>query len=296
MKRSRALLTLIAPLILSSVLAAVGSTPVEARGRHGYFSFRVHGPLLGFGFGYRYRPHPYYRPYVRLGSPYPYYYRPVYARASSRPRYVSYQSYAYGLGAIRTLVNPKRAEVYVDGYYAGIVDDFDGTFQKLYLAPGEHVVELRLEGHRTFQQRVLVSPRHTQKIHHEMAPLDAGETETPAEPGDEIREENREIRDRSAPPPTPPVSSTPEPPTLAVPRSASRLRFGVLTLRVQPAAAEVRIDGEIWGHIGGIAELSIHLPAGMHGIELFRNGQVVFSTDVDILMGRATPLNIKLGP
>ena len=33
--------------------------------------------------------------------------------------------------AVRLEVTPKEAEVYVDGYYAGIVDDFNGTFQRL---------------------------------------------------------------------------------------------------------------------------------------------------------------------
>jgi hypothetical protein len=248
------------------------------------------------GFGYRYRPY-YYRPYVRLGSPYPYYYRPVYARAYPLPTYAPYQGYNYGSGAIRTLVKPKRAEVYVDGYYAGIVDDFDGAFQKLYLAPGEHAVELRLEGHRTFRQRILATPSHTQKIHHEMVPLGPGETdetEPAEEPVGEVPKESQEIRDRPASPPPP--STAPAPPTSSVPRSTSLVRFGVLTLRVQPAEAQVRIDGEVWGHLGGMEELSIHLPAGTHWIELLRDGQPAFSTEVKIRLGRTTPLNVKLGP
>jgi hypothetical protein len=55
-----------------------------------------------------------------------------------------YPPYRYGGyrldpgAAIRIEVKPKQAEVYVDGYYAGIVDDFDGTFQRLRIEPGEH--------------------------------------------------------------------------------------------------------------------------------------------------------------
>ncbi len=299
MKCSRVLLTLLTLLILTSV-SALGLTPLEASARHGYFSFTVHGPQFGLGFGYRYRPY-YYRPYVRLGSLYPYYYRPVYARAYPRPTYAPYQGYYYGSAAIRTLVKPKRAEVYVDGYYAGIVDDFDGAFQKLYLAPGEHAVELRLEGHRTFRQRILATPSHTQKIHHEMVPLGPGETEPPVESGaaESLEPQDRGARPASPPEPQqppPPPSTAPPPPTSSVPRSTSRVRFGILTLRVQPAEAQVRIDGEVWGHLGGMEELSIHLPAGTHWIELLRDGQPAFSTEVEIQLGRTTPLNIRLAP
>ena len=37
---------------------------------------------------------------------------------------------------------PRDAAVYVDGYYAGIVDDFDGVFQRLTLEVGPHRIEL----------------------------------------------------------------------------------------------------------------------------------------------------------
>jgi hypothetical protein len=34
----------------------------------------------------------------------------------------------------------------VDGFYAGIVDDFNGVFQSLPLTPGGHTVVLYVEG------------------------------------------------------------------------------------------------------------------------------------------------------
>jgi hypothetical protein len=46
-------------------------------------------------------------------------------------------------GALRLKLKPREAEVYVDGAYAGIVDDFDGAFQKLHLPPGKHTIEVR---------------------------------------------------------------------------------------------------------------------------------------------------------
>jgi hypothetical protein len=35
-------------------------------------------------------------------------------------------------------VTPRETEVFVDGYFAGKVDDFDGRFQRLHVQPGEH--------------------------------------------------------------------------------------------------------------------------------------------------------------
>jgi hypothetical protein len=51
-----------------------------------------------------------------------------------------------GTGALRLIVQPTSASVYVDGYYAGIVDDFDGMFQRLSLEPGPHRIEIASPG------------------------------------------------------------------------------------------------------------------------------------------------------
>ncbi len=60
------------------------------------------------------------------------------------PRYY-YDYNAYPERAsLRIQADPPQAEVYVDGYYAGIVDDFDGLFQRLHVAPGTHEITLRL--------------------------------------------------------------------------------------------------------------------------------------------------------
>ena len=63
----------------------------------------------------------------------------------------------YGTGHLKLKVKPRDAEVYVDGYYAGLVDDFDGMFQKLELEAGPHRIEVRKAGFSTmtFEVRVL---------------------------------------------------------------------------------------------------------------------------------------------
>jgi hypothetical protein len=52
-------------------------------------------------------------------------------------------------GGLRLQVSPRDAQVFVDGYYAGTVDDFDGARQRLKVTIGPHRIELRAPGHET---------------------------------------------------------------------------------------------------------------------------------------------------
>ena len=58
-------------------------------------------------------------------------------------------------------MKPEHGQVYVDGYYVGEVDSFDGVFQKLTLEAGAHRVEIRAEGYETAQFEVMVVPGET---------------------------------------------------------------------------------------------------------------------------------------
>jgi hypothetical protein len=64
-------------------------------------------------------------------------------------------------GGLRMKVEPRDAEVYVDGYFAGIVDDFNGRFQQLKLAAGAHRIEVRAPGYQPLTFDVSIQPRHT---------------------------------------------------------------------------------------------------------------------------------------
>jgi hypothetical protein len=58
-------------------------------------------------------------------------------------------------------VTPRDAAVHVDGYYAGIVDDFDGSLQRLALEPGPHRVEIVAPGYESIVFEVNVRPYQT---------------------------------------------------------------------------------------------------------------------------------------
>ena len=72
--------------------------------------------------GYYHRPW-FYDPWYGWG--YPYWYPPYGYRGRYDPS-----------ASLRLQVEPKETEVFIDGYFAGTVDDFDGFFQRLHLEPG----------------------------------------------------------------------------------------------------------------------------------------------------------------
>jgi hypothetical protein len=81
---------------------------------------------------------------------------PVYAPYTSTSTSSSDDS-----GAIRLKVKPSDAGVYVDGYYAGVVDDFDGAFQRLHLQPGPHHIEFRATDYVPLSLDVMIQPDFT---------------------------------------------------------------------------------------------------------------------------------------
>jgi hypothetical protein len=97
------------------------------------------------------------------GGYYPGYYDPWYGGYGGyggyEPQYYSPTS-PY-LGGLRLKVKPKEASVYVDGYYAGIVDDFNGMFQKLSIEAGPHRVEIRAPGYETLVFDVRIEANQT---------------------------------------------------------------------------------------------------------------------------------------
>ena len=125
-----------------------------------------------------YRPY-YYRPTFRLGYGYAYPYYPYsypYGYRYGYPEY-GYGGYGYGYpvpppgylaavpgrpyGGVRIIDAPRDAEVFADGYYVGIVDDFDGVFQHLNLEAGPHRIEIRAPGLQPIAFDVRVEPGRT---------------------------------------------------------------------------------------------------------------------------------------
>jgi hypothetical protein len=69
-----------------------------------------------------------------------------------------YDGYGYGYpqyssssdeASLSLKVKPRDASVFVDGYFAGQVDEFDGVFQRLHIEPGPHRIEISADGYET---------------------------------------------------------------------------------------------------------------------------------------------------
>ena len=75
-----------------------------------------------------------------------------------------YGSTTFNTGGLRLKMKPREAQVFVDGFLAGSVDEFDGVFQSLRLAPGGHKIEVRMDGFETLTLDVHIQPDRTMTI------------------------------------------------------------------------------------------------------------------------------------
>ncbi len=71
-------------------------------------------------------------------------------------------------------MTPRNTQVYIDGYFVGVVDNFDGNLQRLNVEAGEHELQLYLEGYRPFTQKVLFVARADGEDHARDAAARAG--------------------------------------------------------------------------------------------------------------------------
>jgi hypothetical protein len=188
---------------------------------------------------------------------------------------------------VRVIATPKDAAVYVDGFYAGTVHDFNDWWQGLPLAPGAHEIVLFLDGYRTARDRVYLAPGSTFKLYATLAPAMPGEPSQPP---------------WLAPPVPPPPAGTYLPPRtgqparpLPWPPAESRDATATLSLRVQPADAEVVIDGERWSSSDGV-QFVIELPAGLHRLRIARPGYRPYASEIQLRDRQTTRLNVTLVP
>lgn len=129
------------------------------------FGYYVYDPWSWYGWGW-----PAYGAYAGWG--YGGYYGNYYGGYYSGG-YGGYGGYGRGfgwVGGVRLKVDRRDAEVYVDGYYAGTVDDFDGMFQELQLEDGGYRIEIRAPGFETLVFDVRVQPGRTITYRGHMAP------------------------------------------------------------------------------------------------------------------------------
>jgi hypothetical protein len=96
--------------------------------------------------------------YGGFGAPFPYY---GYGYPYPPGPYSPWQVSGYDIGGVRLKIRPRDAQVFVDGNYAGLVDDFDGTFQSLRIEQGGHKIEIHMPGFEDLELDVHVQPGRT---------------------------------------------------------------------------------------------------------------------------------------
>ena len=130
-----------------------------------YYPWGFWGPGYGFGLGYLYYD-PWFSSYG-YGYGDPGYYS---GGGGGSGGYSVSQSYREN-GSLRLKINPKQAEIFVDGYYVGVVDSFDGAFQKLGIEGGSHKIELKAEGYEPAEFEVLITPGETVTYKGDLKPI-----------------------------------------------------------------------------------------------------------------------------
>jgi PEGA domain-containing protein len=252
-------------------------------GFRGGSSYYYYGGSRYGRYGYYYNPYDsWYSPYYYSGY---YGYSPYYY---GRSRGVYGRGYREG-GSLRIIVDPEKTRVYVDGYYAGIADDFDGILQRLNVPPGRHDITLKLEGYRTQHFKVYVPLDDTIKIHYDMV---RGSGEATSEqfagvPADYARVEDMDDADGR--------------------RGEDDGRYdrgdadrdgrdagdiGSVRLQVTPRDASVYVDGEFRG--SGRQSTNLRLRPGRHRIEVVRPGFRTVEREVEVRSGRNEDIEFDL--
>ena len=183
------------------------------------------------------------------------------------PPYRGWRVYAdWESAGIRIDVTPNDAQVYVDRYYAGVVDDYDGIFQRLTVRPGPHLLDIRKPGYRSLVFEVNLVPGESITYRRTMEPsTDDRETGTvPTSPG----------FDEGA---APPVASG---------------RSGDVKFDVTPDDAEIYVDGFYAGIVDDFdGTQHLQLSPGTHRLSIERTGYE--KIDVDILIASERTLTYR---
>ena len=149
--------------------------PVVVAPYRGFYGYRSYVPRVNFSFFYGspgfFGAYAFGSPFYSYGYPY-YYGYPAYAYPYPAYGYGyvnGYAPYGYGYGGysgrpyggLRIDLPQRDAEVYVDGYFVGTVDNFDGIAQQANLEAGPHQIEIRSPEFESIQFNVNIEPGRT---------------------------------------------------------------------------------------------------------------------------------------
>jgi hypothetical protein len=194
-----------------------------------------------------------------------------------------------GMGGLDLDVNPKQAEVWVDGKYVADARDLDGDPSYLWLKAGGHRLVLYKAGFRSFDENVEVGVGMVRQL---KVRLERGESQPPARavaaaPPESLRGGANEAP--AAAPAEPSLGESNEAPAATEPPSGPT---GDVRLRVEPRDATVYVDDAYRGTALDLPDLQ--LPAGHHRLELVRPGFRPLVQDFDVEADRTIDVHLAM--
>ena len=305
-----------------------GSSPavIEHDRRRGGGGFRHGGGYpyydydpfyLSFGFGYPYSyvgwGWPYWNPYWNWG---PYYgglwwdfdYR--YPHGAGGVTVYPGQT-GPGMGALDLDVWPAKTEVYVDGQYVGVVDNFDGWPRYLWLDQGTYDIVFYMDGFKTLARQYTIYPGRVIDVDDRMQP---GESVRPEDLASKstVRRDERERQEREQQAAAAAGGGgwqdrvRNERAEMGVSKSDdavasgqvvdARAEPGRVHLAVDPDDAAVYLDGRFLGTGRELAKLGSGLivDPGSHKLSVVRPGRESKSVDFQVAAGEEVDLNVEL--
>jgi hypothetical protein len=171
-------------------------------------------------------------------------------------------------------VNPKQAEVWVDGKYVADARDLDGDPSYLWLKQGTHHIVVYKAGFRSFDEDVDVNVGMIRQL---KLKLEKGESQPPARASADVRREPR--AESSAP-------------SAQIDEPRHEHGGGLVHLHVQPRDATVYVDGEYRGSSRELVEL--RLAAGHHKVELVRPGFQPLEKEFELPADKAIDIDLSM--
>ena len=200
-------------------------------------------------------------------SYYPSYYGSPYAYGTYGYDYAYSGAVDYGL--IDLDIQPEYAEIYLDGEYVGIADDFDGSPDYLRVPPGPHTIEFVLEGYATSRVDLDARPGSSLRVTRTLRSRPAGVP----------RYDTRDDEPQALPPERRDHSSV------------QMTSAATIELRLDPPDTAVYLDGKRQAD-AGIAPIPAR--PGRRTLEVVRPGYRSFRKVIDVPGGRTFSLNIRL--
>ena len=234
----------------------------------GHYSYGYYGhPYFYYGpYGYHYR----YSPHVSVGI-------------GGGGSYYSGEE----MGALDLDIRPEKAQIFVNGEYVGVADQYDGYPGYLWLEKGTYDIVFFKEGYETISRQYSVYPGSVVDVGDRMVAGEAKRPEDLISKSTVNRDERlRRDRERAA--------------------AAERLQggsgnapaggVGRLHLEVWPEDTAVYLDGNFLGTSGELAQLSAGLVVepGEHLLELVRPGYVTEERSIKVPGGETLDVSVEL--